>query len=343
MAHILSQEEVDALLRNFQEEDDESGASAGGAAGADAAEGGPSQPRVSRFDFRRPNRISKDQLRFLQTLHSTYAFSYAGVLSGYLRTLVEIGIGAVEQYSYGEWIKGLRDSTCLFPFSMSPLDGSGVIEMEPRMALSFVDRLLGGRGEVGDEERELTHLETTVVSRLIEDGLKMLGDAWAEVVQFQPALQGHERQPQLLRLLADTEPVIVVGLDLRLKARRGRMTICYPFAPLEGGLGNVTGSFTTRPLERTSVPQDTAWLRAGLGEASVPLSASLGQGNLTIQEFIHLRSGDVVRLQARLSDPVTVEVAGRPKFLGRPGRSDRKMAVEILHRLEMPTGGRHDG
>jgi len=342
VANILSQAEVDALLRNFQEEEETFAPARGGAADAlsptEAAE-----PRVARFDFRRPNRISKEQLRFLHTLHSTYAFGYAGVLSGYLRTLVEISVGAVEQYSYGEWIKGLRDSTSLFPFGMPPLDGSGVIEMEPRMVLGFVDRLLGGRGDVGEEERELTHLETTVVSRVVEDGLKMLGEAWSEVARFQPALQGHERQPHLLRLLADTEPVIVVALEARLKARRGRITICYPFVPLERGLANVTGGSTTRPLERASAPQDAAWLHAGLAQAHVPLSVRLGQGAITIGEFVRLRRGDVVRLRAALDDPVVVEVAGRPKFLARPGRAERKLAVEVLGRLGEQTGGRHDG
>jgi flagellar motor switch protein FliM len=332
VAQILTQEEVDALLRNVQEEEDTPPASPAGAADEAGAAAALDGAGVRLYDFRRPNRISKEQLRFLQTLHATFAVSIAGVLSGYLRTLVEMSVTTVEEYSYGEWIKGLRESTCLFPFAMTPLDGSGVIEMDPRMVLGFVDRLLGGRGEIGDEARELTHLETTVVSRVVEDGLKILGETWKEVVDLQPVLQGHERQPHLLRLLADTEPVIVVHLDVRLKGKRGRMVVCYPFVPLERGLTHVTGSFSTRPLERTAVPQATSWLQASVGEARVPVTVELGSGTVTIGEFIHLRAGDVIRLHAQLDDPVTVSVAGRPKFNGRPGRLDHRIAIEILAR-----------
>jgi flagellar motor switch protein FliM len=329
VAHILSQEEVDALLRNFQEEEDVAPSPGGRPALAPPiAQAGESPVRL--YDFRRPNRISKEQLRFLTTLHATYAFSFAGVLSGHLRTLVEMSVVSVEEYSYGEWIKGLRDTTSLFPFAMTPLDGSGVIEMDPRMVLGFVDRLLGGRGEIGDEERELTHLETTVVSRVIEDGLKMLGDAWKEVVDVQPVLQGHERQPHLLRLLADTEPVIVVHLDVRIRAKRGRMILCYPFVPLERGLANVTGVFTTRPLERTAVPQAANWIHASLAQARVPVAIELGGGTVTIGEFIHLRVGDVVRLKTALDEPVVVTIAGRAKNFGRPGRIERRLAVEVI-------------
>lgn len=329
MAHILSQEEVDALLRNFQEEE-ELPPHSGSRPVLEPPIALAGEVPVRLYDFRRPNRISKEQLRFLTTLHATYAFSFAGVLSGHLRTLVEMSVVTVEEYSYGEWIKGLRDTTSLFPFAMTPLDGSGVIEMDPRMVLGFVDRLLGGRGEIGDEERELTHLETTVVSRVVEDGLKLLGDAWKEVVEFQPVLQGHERQPHLLRLLADTEPVIVVHLDVRIRAKRGRMILCYPFVPLERGLANVTGVFTTRPLERTSVPQAADWIHASLAQARVPVSVQFGGGTVTIGEFVHLHVGDVVRLQTALDEPVVVAIAGRPKFLARPGRIERRLAVEVI-------------
>jgi len=332
VANILSQDEVDALLRSFQEEEG-SIESEENVAEPEPAAAASGDRRIRIYDFRRPNRISKEQLRYLQTLHETYAFGFGGVLSGYLRTLVEISIISVEQYSYGEWIKGLKDSTCLFHFGLEPDLGKGAIEIDSGLVLGFVDRLLGGRGETDDVERELTDLETTVVSRVVEDGLRMLGDAWHEVVSFEAQLRGHERHPHLLRLLADTEPVVLVTMDLKTKAHRGRMTICYPFVALEAGLTHVTGSFAAQPLERNHDPHATAWLQSGLQEGRVTVSACLGHGAITIGEFIHLRPGDVLRLETQVEQPMTVQVAGRSKFLARPGRRDRRLAVQISHRL----------
>ncbi len=328
MANILSQEEVDALLQSFSEEEE-----GGGEKQAEASaptEKKKEQPSVTVYDFRRPNRISKDQLSFLETLHETFLFRFTGVLSGYFRTLVEMSILSVEQLTYGEWIQSLPETTCLFPFTMEPMAGSGVMEVNPSLVLSMVDRLLGGQGAAVDHPRDLTHLEVTLMRRIVSQGLEVLGQVWSEVTPFTPKVESFEKHPGMLRLLPDTETVVLITFEVKTQTINGAMTICYPFVSLESAMTNVAGAYSPRAIKRRRIPEGKAWVTDGIESGEVEVSAKLGTGTVTIGEFIRLKPGDVIRLDAKLDDPVVVEVLGEPKFLGRPGLSGKKLAVQLI-------------
>ncbi|MCK4412072.1 MAG: flagellar motor switch protein FliM [Candidatus Eisenbacteria sp.] len=339
MANILSQDEVDALLKSFQEEE-ESGPEA-----VDESDRSPSlvtagaPGTVWNYDFRRPNRISKDQLRQLQSLHEAYAFATSGVLSGYLRTLVEVQVVSLEQLTYAEWVHGLPEIACLYPFSMEPLQGSGVMELTTETVLSVIDRLLGGRGDNVSSLRELTQLEATLASQLVDDSLRVLGDAWAEVIRFTPQRQGYEKHPSMLRLLPDTETILLATFKLKTQYAQGTFSLCYPFVAVEPGIANLTSAYYAVGFRPQGSPEGTAWLVAGLEEGRVPVSVRLGEGGVTIGEFIHLRPGDVIRLGTRIAEPLRIFVGGRPKLSGHPGLVGRQLAVRLGGRLAPLTSG----
>jgi flagellar motor switch protein FliM len=328
VANILSQDEVDALLSSFAEEEEPTAAAE---PAAEKTEERRADRKISVYDFRRPNRISKDQLRFLEILHETFVVRFSGVLSGYLRTMVDMVILSVEQLSYGEWVQSLPETTCIFPFSMEPLQGSGAVELNPALALSVVDRLLGGQGQAVDRARDLTHLEQTILARVVQQKLNALAAVWSEVVKFTPELEGYDKQPNLLKLLPDPETVVLITFELKTQTINGTITVCYPFVALEPALTKAgAGSFHSHTIKPRKIPEGPEWISAGLQQGNVPLCAHLGGGVVTIGEFIHLSPGDVIRLGTRVDHPILLEVGGEPKFLARPGLSGRKLAVQIV-------------
>ncbi len=339
MASILTQDEVDALLLSFQEEE-KTPAAQPAEGEADSPSGSPA---ITVYDFRRPSRVSRDQLRFLETLHEGYAFSLMGILSGYLRAMVEMQVESVEPQTYGEWTRGLPESTSLFPFAMEPLEGSGVIQVPLRLVLGIVDRLLGGRGAMESEERGLTRLESTLFARVVQDALTALGQTWSEITRFTPRPLGYERSPRGLHLLPDTETTVCVTLALKTPSLAGVLSLCYPFFSIEAVIPGARAPSAQLGIQPKRIPQGPAWMLAGIRGGQIPLTVTLGTGSLRLGEFVRLQPGDVVRLDTRIGDPATVNLGGEAKFVGWPGRVGRKLAVQIAGRTSPAQGGEADG
>ncbi len=328
MANILSQDEVDALLNSFGDDEEEAPAAKVEAAPKEEVQADRS---ISVYDFRRPNRISKDQLRFLESLHESFITRFSGMLSSYFRTMVELQVVSVEQLTYGEWVQSLPESTCVFPFSMEPLQGSGAYELNPGLGLSIVDRLLGGQGAAMDRVRDMTPLEVTIIHRLVEQSLTELANVWSDLIVFDPKIEGFEKQPSMLKLLPDPETVVLVTLELSTQTINGSLSLCYPFVALETAVAKMSsGAYASHSIRRREIPEAPIWIAKGMEEGLLPVSATLGDGTVSIREFIKLQTGDVIRLDTKMDQPVRVDIAGEEKFFGRPGRVGRKLAVQVL-------------
>lgn len=323
MANILSQEEIDALLGVVEPE-------------AAAEEPAPTLARPGQnclpYDFRRPNRVSKEQLRYFQTIHETFGRQFGNALSGYLRSIVDIDIVSADQLTYGEYVLSLPSSTALFVFEMKPLEGNGVLEMNPSLILLMVERLFGGTGASSSLSRDLTAIETAVVTKLVRQGLEDLGTAWEKIIPIQPALTELMRNPQMLQLLPNTETVILITFELRLGEATGILSLCYPYLALEPMLPNMTSRGVLLGQKTRAVENGSEWIQARIAPSCLPVSAELGAASLTVRDFLSLRVGDVLPLERGIHDPVDVLVAGRRKALARPGLHGRKRAV----RLETP-------
>ena len=335
MANILSQDEVDALLSSFT--DDDEGAAEPEAIIEEVAEP-KTERKISVYDFRRPNRISKEQLRFLEVLHETFVVRFTGVLSGYFRTMVDMEILSVEQLSYGEWVQSLPETTCVFPFSMEPLQGSGAVELNPGLSLSVVDRLLGGQGSAAERMRDLTHLEQTILTRVADQMLRTLAAVWSEVLIFTPKIEGFDKQPNLMKLLPDPETVVLITFEMKTATMNGAITVCYPFVAIEPAMAKAgAGAFSHHAIKPRKIPEGPRWLARGIEEGHVRVGTHLGTGTVTIGEFIELKAGDVICLDRRTDQPIEVSVGNEAKFIGRPGLVGRKMAVQIIGPVETET------
>lgn len=321
MANILSQEEIDALLGVVEGDSPE-------AEHPSPVEARPA-PSYLPYDFRRPNRVSKEQLRYFQTIHETFARSFGNALSGHLRTIVDIDIVSADQLTYGEYVLSLPASTALFVFDMRPLDGNGVLEMNPSVILMMIERLFGGAGAASSLSRDLTAIETAVVTKLVNLGLDELGAAWEKVSPMKPRLAELMKNPQMLQLLPNTETVILITFELRLGDSAGILSLCYPYLSLEPILPNMSSRGALLGQKTRVVEHGREWIEHRLRQSLMSMSAELGRTELTVREFLHLRPGDVITLDREVHDPVDLLVEGERKALARPGLRGRKRAVRL--------------
>ena len=193
---------------------------------------------IRDYDFKRPERISKDQMRALQTLHETFARNFGASLSGFLRTIVEIRIAHAEQMTYSEFIGSLPNPTSFNLVNCAPLDGQLCLEMSPLIIYPIIDRLLGGSNqELFIPQRSMTLIETRLIQRILLRGMTALTEAWESVKKIEFKLGEMESNPQIVQIVPPNEVVVVIGFEIRLGYRAGTMNLCIPFTVIEPLMG----------------------------------------------------------------------------------------------------------
>lgn len=324
MADILDQSEVDALLNAVSSGDVDEGAAQNAAGGAE------SHKSVSVYDFKRPERVSKDQMRALQSIHESFARSFGASLSGFLRAIVETRVATTEQLTYSEFIHSLPSPTCFTLLSAEPLNGQLCLEISPLIVFPIVDRLLGGtNAEIFIPQRPLTAIEERLVSRIIERALDNLAEAWAGLVKLEFKVTGSESNPHLVQIVAPNEVVVVIGFEIKIGARAGTMSICIPFNVIEPVIGKLGAQnwlvYSRRPAESG----DAQCVRQNLRHADVEMRAFLAASEMTVADMLSLSRGDVIRLDKLVDQPFVLQVEGKNKFAGRLGQLRGNRAIRI--------------
>jgi len=314
MSKILSQDEIDALL---------SSAPSGDAAtiAGDAGLGG-----VITYNFRRPDRISKDQIRSLHFLHDRFARNAASSLAAYLRAMTDLSIVSVEQFSYSEFLMSLADPTAYYAIAIPPLDGLGALELNPTLAFTIVDRMLGGSGLSAPPNRALTEIEQNVVDAVVRVLLGHLSETWKAVFDLEFKINGRETRPQMLQVMGPNEVVILLVFDLKVGDIRGMLNLCIPASVVEA-----TGySFVQRWQRSNRVPtaSERQWLGTNLGRVPLTVTTSL-ETRLRARELVELKLGDTLNLGVPVQRPVDVCVGNRAKFEGRLTTNDGHAALRL--------------
>lgn len=290
---------------------------------------GARAPTVKRYDFRRPDKFSKDQLRTLQIVHESFARSVATYMSGYVRTTVEGEVVSVTESTYDEFIRSLSNPTLLSVVGLSPLEGNALIEIPPDLSFVIIDRLLGGPGTLPTRIRELTEIEQTVMSRVLHQMASALGDAWTNLVALEPKVHRMEVNPQFVQLLPPHDMVVVIAIRMRLHGVQGRVNVCLPYMSLEPIAPRLSAHYLFGGGERTEVGQHVDQLRGRVEKMSVELKVSLGEASVTVGELVDLAVGDIIRLDSRSDAPLSVHIGDKLKFSGKPGLLGSRLAVQI--------------
>ena len=326
MNEVLSQDEIDQLLQAISSGDSE----------ADDYKPVNDTRRIKIYDFRRPDKFSKEQIRTVSNMHETFARLTTTSLSAQLRTLVHVHVASVDQLTYEEFIRSIPTPTTLAVINMDPLKGNAVLEIAPEITFIIIDRLFGGSGDTGGKvNRDLTDIEQSVMEGIIVRILANMREAWTQVIDLRPRLQQIETNPQFAQIVPPNEMVILVTLEIKIGEEAGMMNICIPYITIEPIVSKLSSQFWFSSVRRSSTTQYLGTLKEKLADVEMELVADIGSINVPIRDVLALRIGDVVRLDnIRVGEPLTLSVGSKKKFYCQPGVVGKKMAVQIIGKIE---------
>ncbi len=319
MADILSQEEIDALLEVVDDEDERQG---------DSGHSSTDQRQVVLYDFKRPNRVSKEQLRAIKGIHDKMARNLASQISSIMRSIVEIQLHSVDQMTYGEFLMSLPSPTSFNVFSIKPLDGSCVIEINPSIAFPMIDRLLGGSGEAFETTRELTDIELNLLDAILRIIMQRLKEAWAPITDMYANVETKESSPNVVQIVSQNEIVIMVVMEIIIGGSSGMINLCYPVIYLEPILSRLANRDIM--LGETSAKKSrNKELKTLVGRAEVFTEAILGRSMLNVGELLDLQIGDILRLDRVADDNAIVCIDKKDIFLATVGLHRFHKSVKI--------------
>jgi flagellar motor switch protein FliM len=306
----LSQHEIDATMARLK--------------GADTKPASNAVP----FDFRRPDRISKAQLRAIHVLHENFVRNLVSSLSAYLRTYVVINLISVEQLSYSEFVDGLPSPTCLVALGLKPYEGNAVLELNQSLVFPMLEILLGGTGRSNLEiKREISDIEKNVMDGLFRLVLKDLREAWRSVSEISFSIETLETEPQLLQLLAPTEAVVTVAIEVRLGDVSGMMNLAMPSILIKMMRGQFDHHWSMRRAEVTE--KQKAHVRGLLDSALLRFDARLEGSGVAVRDLVELEEGEILVFDCPIDKPVDLLVNGRRKFKGQVVAGGRKRSFAV--------------
>jgi flagellar motor switch protein FliM len=343
---MLSQEEIDSLLSTLSVGlDKPAGATATTSSApnqgheafsAFKAEDPPIEKRnLKLYNFRRPDKFSKDHLRALQTIHESFARQLGLVLTAYLRMTVEIDVVSVDQLTYDEFIRTMPSPMTVSIMEMEPLTGQVLLGIGYEVTSSMINRMLGGTGIPDVKPRELTDIEQLLIRRIIDRANDSLEESWRSVQAMRINVVGMEESYALIQVASSGEIVALITFEVKLGNRdSGLMSLCIPYPVLENVISQLSAQHIFHS-QHTSAPEaQQNEILTKLSNAKIPLQIYLGGCKIKVRDLVDIRQGDVVRLDRMVTDDLLISVNGYPKFLGKPGSVKKQLAVCITDTVE---------
>ncbi len=323
MSKTLSQWEIDALLNSIG--GDETPSTAGGSAPS------PSDGRnVKLYDFRRPDKFSKEHIRAIQNIHETFARVTASSLSSYLRATTTVSLSSIEQVVYDEYVHQLSNPTLVNLIELQPLSGRIVVEMNMNLGLAMLDRMMGGPGQVTQRRNELTDIEMALLRSLggtVSAGLK---DGWAAVADLQPILVETVLNADLVQAALPGDIAALLLFEIHTMGMSGMLSICVPHPVIEPLMDRLnTQSWFSSGSRKGDSADDRSKIVDGLNHARLPITVELGSTTITVGELLDLREGDVIRLDRAAEGELPVRAGKRARFVGRPGTLGGNRAIQV--------------
>ena len=275
--------------------------------------------------------MSKEQIHSLQFLHERFARNVATSLSAYLRTMTELSVVSVVQFSYAEFLMSLSDPTAFYALGLAPFEDLGSLEVNPAIAFAVVDRMLGGTGTGPAPNRALSDIEQNIIDSVVKLLLDALSETWHGITQMTFSVRGRETRPQMLQVSGPNEVVVMIAFDVRIGTARGMMNLCLPASLIEA-VGAHFGQAWHRQ-RREPNPEERLWIRDNLARVPLEVSALL-QARLRTSELVALKVGDVLTLGVPAEANIGLEVGSTPKYKGRLTRHAGRVGVRVDRRIE---------
>jgi flagellar motor switch protein FliM len=341
MADVLDQSEVDALLAAVDSGSalPDSPAPSPSQSARPAAPGTPHNhhPDASLYDFKRPERVSKDQMRALEALHEGFGRNFGAALSGYLRTIIEVTVAHIEQLTYSEFIHSLPNPTCFNLLKAEQLEGSLCLEISPLIIYPIIDRLLGGsNADLFIPQRPLTQIEQRLVQRITDRATQHLSEAWSNLTPVSFKVDDFESNPQLVQIVPPNETVVVIGFELKMGNRAGTMSLCIPYNVIEPIIGVLASQNWFSYAKKVGHEDASRKLKSNIHNAPVEVRAFLASTTITMSDLMNLQVGDVITTDKESTRDVLVQVEGKNKFLAQLGQFRGTKSLRITRKCQQP-------
>ena len=282
------------------------------------------------YNFRRPDKFSKDNLRALRDIHREFSKAISLVLSGYLRMRVEIEIVSVDQLTYEEFVRSMPSPISVGVFEFEPLSGQILLGISFEVISCIVNRMLGGVGNIEAQTRELTDIEKALAKKIINIIIKSLEDSWNAIIPVTGKFISLDDNYQSIQVATAGEIVALLTFEVEISGKHfGLFSLCFPYPVLETVLGHLSTQhiFQTKGLVASN--DERLKMISKLNTSNVDLRVQFGQCNISLDDFLQLSEGDIIKLDNKVSDDLIVKVNGEKKFFARPGTMKDKICVKI--------------
>jgi len=318
MADVLSQSEIDSLLSALNNGD------------FDPTENEEVEERqIKDYNFARPSKFSKDHLRTLVFIFEHYARLLSTSLPVYLRKNVQVEVMHAEAATFQEFSNSLSNPVLIGVVNFAPLEGTIVIEMASGLGYTIVDRMLGGSGTPLEKAREFTEIELSIIERVMSVCTNLLVEPWINVQELNPTLERIETNSQFAQFVSPNEMTSVVTMDIKIGDVQGLMNICIPYTVVEPVIDKINTKYWYSTADVKSNEAYREMIEETLGRAQIPVRAIMGRSAISVNDFIHLQVGDIIKVDTRLEDELDIFVGNLKKFSALPGAFNDAYAVKI--------------
>lgn len=318
MGEVLSQNEIDSLLQAL---------SSGELDVEEMKDNGEKQ--IKNYDFARPSKFSKEHLRTLEIIFEHYGRLLSTNLPVYLRKNIQVEVMNSEAVTYSEFSNALSNPVLLGIVNFAPLSGSVILEMAANLGYAFVDRMLGGNGDPLSKSREFSEIELLIIERIMGICVELLREPWANVVDLHPRLERIETNSQFAQIISPSEMIAIITINVKLGDVEGLMNICLPYLTLEDVMDKLNTKYWYSTMQEKDEQRYNEAIESLISKASIPVKAILGESTISVNDFVNLQIGDIIRLDSKVNQELDVYVGNIKKFAALPGASGDEYAVRI--------------
>ena len=318
MGDTLSQEEIDNLLKAFNDGD----------LNADDFSD-TKEKQVKNYDFARPSKFSKDHLRTLEIIFENYGRLLSTNLPVYLRKNVQVEVVNAEANTYSEFANALSNPVILGVVNFAPLEGNIIIELSANLGFTIVDRMLGGGGAPLERNRDFTEIELIILERVLEVCTNLLVDPWESVVSIEPRLERIETNSQFAQIISPNEMIAIVTINVKIGEVEGLMNICIPYSCVEPVIDKLNTKYWYSSMKESDSGAYQEVIEDIIDYAKIPVKAMLGRSTISVNDYINIQIGDIIKLDTKVNDELEVYVGNIKKFTALPGATSDSYAVRV--------------
>lgn len=328
MADVLTQAQIDEMLKNV-------------AMGAAPVVAQADDVKIKEYDFRAPKKFTREQIKVLDSIFENYARLLSSYLTGLLRLYCSVSLVNIEEQRYSEFNNALPDYVMMGMVDMGILNDevsetNVIIQVSNAITYTMIDRLLGGKGEYRDVNRDFTEIEITIMTDVMSNFASLIKEPWATHIELDPKLIGIETNSRVVQTIGHEDTVIIVALEVEINGIKSIVSVCIPAINLDEIMGKFipryTGSKRKTDAAREQERRDS--IMSGISTTDLEVKAVLGEINLDLYEVLTLQVNDVIPLNKPISSNITIKIGDKEWCDGKLGTYNNKKAVMIDNFIE---------